>query len=78
VALVQPGMLYGDRLNQLDFRAGKVLKFGSRTRVNLNVDLFNALNSSAVVRQNNSFGAWQVPQEIISARRINLSAQLGF
>jgi hypothetical protein len=78
VLLVQPGTLYGDRLNQLDFRAGKVLKFGGRTRVNVNVDLFNALNSSAVVVQNNSFGAWQVPQQVLSPRRINFSAQLEF
>src|SRR5262249_30190868 len=44
VTLVSPGTFYGDRLNQLDFRVAKVLRFGA-ARVTLNVDLYNALNA---------------------------------
>ena len=29
VALVEPGTMYGDRLNQVDLRVGKILKFGT-------------------------------------------------
>ncbi len=32
VNLVEPGALYGDRINQLDFRVAKILRFG-RTRI---------------------------------------------
>src|SRR6185295_18626447 len=41
--LATPGTLYGTRLNVLDLRVGKVLRSG-RTRTNLTVDLYNALN----------------------------------
>ena len=43
VNLVPPGTLYGERLNQLDLRVGKIVKVG-RTRTAFNVDLYNALN----------------------------------
>jgi hypothetical protein len=43
VNLVTPnasGTLYGDRVNQLDLRVGKVLRFG-RARTAVNLDLYN-------------------------------------
>ena len=54
VNLIAPGSLYGDRVNQLDFRAAKILRFG-RTRTMVGVDLYNALNSSAILTYNNAF-----------------------
>ena len=30
VNLIEPGTLYGDRLNQVDFRVAKILKFGGK------------------------------------------------
>src|SRR5262249_31234142 len=51
VNLVQPGDVYGDRINQMDIRAGKILKFG-RLRTQISVDLYNALNSSAIQTYN--------------------------
>ena len=39
-------LLYGDRLNQLDFRVAKILRFGG-TRTMVGLDLYNALNRSA-------------------------------
>ena len=54
VNLVAPGTMYGDRINELDFRAGKILKFG-RSRTVLALDIYNALNSSAVLTYNNAF-----------------------
>jgi hypothetical protein len=41
VNLVEPGTLYGDRLNQFDLRFTKIVSVG-RGRVDLNVDLYNA------------------------------------
>ncbi len=48
VNLIEPNTMLGDRLNQLDLRIGKILRF-AKTRTNLAVDIVNALNSSAVM-----------------------------
>ena len=45
VNVVEPNTVFGDRIDQLDMRIGKLLRFG-RTRTNLNVDIVNALNSN--------------------------------
>src|SRR5207244_2033969 len=54
VNLVAPGSMYGDRLNQLDFRVAKILRSG-RTRTTIGVDLYNVMNSSAILTYNNVF-----------------------
>ena len=77
VNIVAPGTMYAERLNQLDLRVSKSMPVaGVRTRVN--VDLYNALNSSAVLSQNNSYGAWLRPTVILTARFVKLSAQIDF
>ena len=43
--MVEPNTMFGDRIDQLDLRIGKILRFG-RTRTNLNLDIVNALNSN--------------------------------
>ncbi len=48
--------MYGNRVNQLDFRIAKLLTFG-RTKTMLGVDLFNALNSGAILSYNNDLRA---------------------
>ena len=80
VNLVTPGALQGDRINQLDLRAGKVLRFG-RTRVQVSVDLYNALNSSAIQSYNQTFiagGNWLTPTLILPARFAKLTGQVDF
>jgi hypothetical protein len=54
INLIEPGSMYGNRVNQLDFRIAKLLLFG-RTKTMLGVDLFNALNSGANLSYNNNF-----------------------
>ena len=39
-----PQTLFGDRINQVDFRVAKVLRFG-RSRAQVGVDIFNLMNS---------------------------------
>ncbi len=78
--LLSPGTLYGQRMNQIDLRIAKILRFG-RSRTSLNLDLFNLMNGNAVLAQNNSFGgatAWQSPQSILTARFFKVSAQVDF
>ena len=77
VNLVPPGTLYGERLNQLDVRLTKTLRF-ARTRTDVNLDLYNALNGNAVTLQSNDFAIWQRPQGILAARFAKISAQFSF
>ena len=77
VNLVEPRSLYGERLNQLDLRVGKILRFG-RTRLNVGLDVYNALNSNAVLTVNPAYDAWQQPQEILNARFAKVVFQLNF
>jgi hypothetical protein len=73
-----PVDLAGDRLNQIDFRVAKLLRFG-RTRTLVGVDLFNALNSSAITSFLPTYGPrWLTPTGIIQARIVKVSAQLDF
>jgi carboxypeptidase family protein len=83
VNLVAPGTLYGDRMNLLDLRFGKILKFGPRLKTSLNLDLYNALNTSAVVTENTTYvnatvTGWRIPNAIAPARFAKISVQLDF
>jgi carboxypeptidase family protein len=71
------GRAHGERLHQVDFRISKLLQFG-RTRTRANLDIYNALNSSAVLDQNEAFGDWQRPTEILVARFYKFSVQFDF
>ncbi len=77
VNLLEPGSRYGERLNQMDLRFGKILRLGNARSV-LSLDLYNAFNSDTVLTQNNNFGAWQRPQTILQARFAKISLQLDF
>jgi len=78
VNLVAPGTVYGDRMNLLDVRFGKVLKFG-RTRSVISLDVYNTLNSSAVLTYNSTYvpnGSWLQPQTILTPRFFKLTAEI--
>ena len=77
VNLLAPGSLYGERLNQLDLRIAKIVRY-RQTRTSFNVDVYNALNSDTVLTLNNSFAVWQRPTSIITARFVKFSAQVDF
>jgi hypothetical protein len=71
------GQLHGERLHQIDVRISKPLHFGG-TRARANMDIYNALNSSAVLTQNDTFSDWQRPTEILIARLFKFSVQFDF
>lgn len=86
VNLLAPGTLYGDRTNQIDIRAGKVLRFGG-WRTQVSVDVYNVLNAAPVRTYNQSFiipdpvavtSKWLAPQSILPARFFKLTAQIDF
>jgi hypothetical protein len=80
VNLIAPGTEYGDRINELDVRVSKTLKFG-RLRTLLALDTYNALNSSVVLAYNPAFvpgGTWLQPLTIMTPRLIKLTAEVDF
>jgi hypothetical protein len=81
VNLIAPGTLYGDRVNELDLRLAKVLKFGN-TRTRVSLDLYNALNSAAVLSYNQTFSpttsTWLTPTSVLAARVAKIGASFEF
>ena len=71
------GTVYGERLNQFDFRVGKILEFGG-TRTAINLDIFNMFNSDAIVNESDQFATLRQAQRIILGRIFKISASLGF
>ena len=45
VNLLAPGAVYGDRINVMDLRVAKVLRFGGK-RLNVGLDLYNLFNAN--------------------------------
>lgn len=78
INLVEPGTLYGERLNQLDLRVAKILRLAGNLRATVNLDIYNALNVDTVLTLNNAFATWQRPQAIILARFAKIGVQFDF
>jgi len=82
INIVPPFSQYGPRINQFDVRATKIIRIGNR-RLQANVDLYNALNSSAVVNYISTYNTanpalWLQPTQILDARLVKFSLQLDF
>jgi hypothetical protein len=82
INVVDPGTLYGDRINQLDFRVSKILRFGN-TRTNVGVDLFNLFNTGAPYQYFQNYDptrpqTWLQPTSLVAARFAKLSVQFDF
>jgi hypothetical protein len=85
VNLVEPGTLYGDRVNEFDARFAKIFRFG-HTRTNVGFDLYNLLNSSAILSYNQAFSttaltgasAWLSPSTVLQPRFWKFSVQFDF
>ena len=77
INIVEPRSLYGERSTQVQLRLAKILRFGG-TRTTASVDIYNLLNSNAVLTQNNAFAAWQRPQSILNPRWAKVVVQFDF
>jgi hypothetical protein len=77
--------MWGDRINQVDVRVAKVLRFRG-IRSNVGVDVYNLLNSDAVLTYNSTFspnvgagpGGWLQPNSVLTPRFLKVSAQIDF
>ncbi|HUK33687.1 MAG TPA: hypothetical protein VLV86_07245, partial [Vicinamibacterales bacterium] len=85
VNLVQPGTLYGDRVNELDFKLAKVLRF-ARTKTTVGLEVYNALNAASILTYNQTFnpavpagpGGWLQPTQVMTPRFFKFTAQFDF
>ena len=80
--VLEPGQEYGERLNQVDIRIGKIFRAG-RTRSTVNFDVYNLFNVDTILSQNNGYtvGApipWQQPTLILQARFFKVGVQFDF
>jgi len=83
VDLLLPGAIYGDRINVIDLRVAKVLRFGGK-RLNLGIDLYNLFNTNTATTYESVFdvataGArWLQPTAVLSPRATRFNVQFDF
>jgi hypothetical protein len=78
VPLIRPWSVFGDRLNQVDFRLARRFRVGS-VRLTSQFDLYNLLNANPVLAQNNTYGAaWLTPVNILPGRLFKAGVELTF
>jgi hypothetical protein len=77
VSIVEPGTMYGDRLNQLDLRFSKILRLGV-TRTTVNLDVNNVMNVNPVTAESPVYTIWRRPQSILLPRFAKISMQFDF
>jgi hypothetical protein len=77
INMLDPGDIYGDRVNQFDVRLGKTFRFGGR-RVMANLDIYNVFNANPVMQENGAYAVWRTPQRIMDARLFKISGQFDF
>jgi hypothetical protein len=79
VVITSPQTLFEDRIRRMDVRLTKNFQLNPRTRLQLNLDAYNAFNSSAVQSINATYGAnWLTPTTILDPRILQISMQLTF
>jgi hypothetical protein len=81
VNLVRPGELYGPRINSVDLRVAKILRFAN-TRTNVGFDLFNLFNANTGTAFDQAFGAagttYLRPTTILNPRFVRFNVTLDF
>ncbi|HEY7450555.1 MAG TPA: hypothetical protein VH702_20525, partial [Vicinamibacterales bacterium] len=73
-----PGQLYGDRVNQVDLRVGKIVRFG-RTRTLVGFDLYNLFNANPGLTYNQAYATnWPRPTTVLLPRFVRFNATVDF
>jgi hypothetical protein len=78
VNLTTPGQLYGNRINQVDVKVGKILRFGG-TRTLVALDLYNLFNANPALSWNQTFGTnYLRPTGILMPRFVRFNLTVDF
>jgi hypothetical protein len=76
--LLVPGQSYGQRVNQVDLRAAKIIRIG-RTRTLAGVDLYNLFNANPGLTYNQTFGTnYLRPTSILMPRFVRFNVTVDF
>ena len=82
--VIKPGTVYGERLNQMDFRVGKLIDLGGPANLRASFDIYNLFNANAVSRERYGLSPGQpnpkylVPLGLQPGRLAKLSFQFNF
>jgi hypothetical protein len=83
VNLLLPGALYGDRVNAIDMRFAKVLRFG-KYKTNVGLDVYNLTNANTPTTYETVYdpatnGArWMQPTAVLLPRFMRFNIQVDF
>ncbi len=76
INVLPPDTLFGDRVNDLDVRIGKIFRF-SGMRANVAFDVVNVFNSDAMLVYSALLNTtWPTPTSVLQARLARISVQL--
>ncbi len=84
IEVADPNTQFGPRIQQLDVRTSKIVALGGARRLQLNFDVYNALNANPIINYFSTYnladgGArWRTPTQIMDGRLIKMSVQLDF
>ena len=79
VPLIVSNTLFEDRRNQLDLRLGKRFPMGPRRHLQVNLDLYNAMNSNSITLRNNAYGgSFGTPLSVLDGRMLQVSGNVTF
>jgi hypothetical protein len=86
VDLLSPLTAYAPRIRQLDLRGSKTFKFGSRQRLQANIDLYNLFNASTATFLRAAYTTptqvtttpWLQPTQILDGRLVKFGFQYDF
>jgi hypothetical protein len=84
VGILDPNLLFEKRLNQLDVRASRRFRFGTKV-FEVIVDVYNVFNGDTILSETSTYtpgaangGNWRLPSEILAARFVKFGFQATF
>src|SRR5205823_1568585 len=78
LTILEPNTSFEDRLNQVDVRLTKAVRFGGK-RVQGMLDIYNLFNNDSVLLSQARVGtAFLQPQQVLGGRLFKLGAQFDF
>jgi hypothetical protein len=78
VELIEPGTVFGERMNQIDARVAKTFRMGAR-RIQAQFDIYNLLNVGPSIRPNTNYGAaFLDPIVFLPGRMLKFGVQMDF
>jgi hypothetical protein len=72
--------VYGDRINQIDMRFGKIVNLGSK-RANIAIDLLNLFNSNTATMLQQNYGdgtQYLQPLQVLNPRFVRFNVTVDF